>query len=274
MNIQIDKLFHCPCNWRFKSIWLQNEDFFSFIKIKIDLYFEINTDQTGACTRWEAFKAYIRGEIISYTSSKTKQQKAEMRDLEKQIKKLENDLDQGNDPLKHKELLFLRSKYNELSTDRAAKSLLWQRYYDQGEKAGKLLAWRIRKLQTERAINSIRTSNGDLTVDPQEINSTFREFYEQLYKSEIPPTSLERDAFLDSLAFPVLSEEAKQNLDNHLTEEEISAAIQSINTNRAPEPDGLTIEFYKAFQKQLLTPLMAMYKESYNKETLPPTLRR
>lgn len=89
MCIQIDKLVHCPSNWRFKAIWLQNEDFVTFIKSRIDLYFEFNTDQTGASTRWEAFKAYIRGEIISYTSSKSKQQKAEMCDLEKHIKLLE-----------------------------------------------------------------------------------------------------------------------------------------------------------------------------------------
>ncbi len=35
---------------------------------------------------------------------------------------------------------------------------LKQSYYDQGEKSGKLLAWRIRKIQTDRAINSIFTT--------------------------------------------------------------------------------------------------------------------
>lgn len=34
----------------------------------IDNYFEINLDGTDACVRWEAFKAYMTGEIISYTN--------------------------------------------------------------------------------------------------------------------------------------------------------------------------------------------------------------
>lgn len=49
------------------------------------------------------------------------------------------------------ELIILSAKYNKMSTDESAKSLMWlkQGYHDQGEKAGKLSAWRIKKLQTD-----------------------------------------------------------------------------------------------------------------------------
>lgn len=64
----------------------------------------------------------------------------------------------------HRDLSLLRAEYNKLSVDKVVKSLMWlkQSYYDQGEKAGKLLAWRIKKIQSERAINSIVTSSGNL----------------------------------------------------------------------------------------------------------------
>ena len=102
---------------------MHNPEFLKFIEEKIDDYFELNTDQTNACIRWEAFKAYIRGKIISFTSSKTKQQKVEMETLE--IKALETELNQGDDPMKQRDALFLRTKYNKLSADKAAKSILW-----------------------------------------------------------------------------------------------------------------------------------------------------
>lgn len=70
-----------------------------------------------------------------------------------------------------------------------------------------------------------------------------------------------------------MSEDAKLELDGNLTVEEITAAMQKIYTNRAPGPDGLTIEFYKTFQKQLLAPLMDMCRESYINGTLSPSLR-
>jgi len=46
---------------------------------------------------------------------------------------------------------------------------LKQSYYDQGEKCGKLLAWRLKKKQLDRAINSIKTPAGDMTSEPVEI---------------------------------------------------------------------------------------------------------
>ena len=91
----------------------------------------------------------------------------------------------------------MRAEYNKLTTDKVAKNLLWtkQSYYDQGEKPGKLLAWQLKKIQAERAINSVETMSGDVTTDPIEINATFRNFYELLYKSEYTGTT--QQAFLD-----------------------------------------------------------------------------
>lgn len=60
---------------------------------------------------------------------------------------------------------------------------------------------------------------------------------------------------------------------NDITVEELLRAIKSINSGKAPGPDGLPIEFYKTFQKQLLILLLNMFKESLNNGIVPPTLR-
>lgn len=46
---------------------------------------------------------------------------------------------------------------------------LKQSYNEQGEKASKLPAWRIKQMETERAINTIQTDEGLVTSDPKEI---------------------------------------------------------------------------------------------------------
>jgi len=99
-----------------------------------------------------------------------------MQTLEGQIKTLELDLYENNDEDKQQQLKVMRAEYNKLKTDRVAKNLLWtkQAYYDQGEKPSKLLAWRVKKMQAVRTINSIKKMSGDLTTDPIEINATFR----------------------------------------------------------------------------------------------------
>lgn len=146
-------------------------------------------------------------------------------------------------------------------------------YYDQGEKAGKLLAWRLKKIQTSRAINSIVLDNGENLVDPKFINDAFAEYYENLYKSQYPDNMDKQDQFLDQLQFPTLSEETKNDLDGKLSIQELKEALTHMNTGKARGPDGLPIELYKRFSDKLLPHLLEMYNESYKKGILPPSLR-
>ena len=70
--------------------WLQDPDFLRYVVVHIDVYFTLNTDQTSASTRWEAFKAYIRGQIISFTSFKSNQLR-KMRAMDSKIRELEKE---------------------------------------------------------------------------------------------------------------------------------------------------------------------------------------
>lgn len=147
LTLYIPGIVRCPPRWRLQTKWLQDPKFVKFLGDNIDNYFCMNTDQTSAGTRWEAFKAFIRGVMISYTDYKSKSHYRNLIKLEAQIKALELDLYQNDSPEKHKELFLLRTRYKELSNTIIAANLLWlkQSYYDQGDKAGKLLAWRIKK---------------------------------------------------------------------------------------------------------------------------------
>lgn len=150
---------------------------------------------------------------------------------------------------------------------------LKQSYYEQGEKASKLLAWRIKQLETERTINTITTDGGLETSDPQEINRTFREFYEKLYYTECSSTAIEsQKEFLDSLSFASLDDDAVKSLNSELIAEDLSLAISSMKGGKCPGPDGIPIEIYKIFKDKLITPLLDMYNESLNNGSLPPSL--
>lgn len=240
-----------PPRWRFQSRWLQDRTFVEFVGIHIDLYFSMNTNETSPTVRWEAFKAYIRGMIISYSSSQNKAFKSKLNSLERCIKDLEDRIVTQDSPELQAKLLVLRTRYSELSSNQTAASLLRlkQSYYDQGEKAGKILAWHIKKLQSERAINSIKT-NGKLTNDQAEINSAFKMFYEKLYTSEHEDSG-QQEHFLSSLVFPTISTDSKGKLDHIIGTDELSEAITSMSGGKAAGPDGLPIEIYKRFKDKL-----------------------
>lgn len=275
IKIQLWKIDHGPKRWRLQTHILKDKNCIKFIEKCIYNYFDLNKNETSASIRWEAFKAYIRGEIISYTSAQNKTYNQEILSMEKEIKTLENEIYNNNNSRKMQNLTILRAKYDKLMTDKVAKSLLWtkQTYYDQGKKAGKLLAWRIKKLQADRSISSIKTDAGELSTDPIETNKTFKKFYEKLYESECNVNEEVQNAFLDQLPLKVISEEDKIFLDNPITKEEILEAIGDMNSGRAPGPDGLPPQFYKVFKNKLVQPLINMFNESCESGILPDSLR-
>lgn len=55
--------------WRFNSRLLADEKFVDFLDNQIDYFFETNcTPGTTYCNLWETMKAFLRGQIISFTT--------------------------------------------------------------------------------------------------------------------------------------------------------------------------------------------------------------
>jgi hypothetical protein len=105
--------------------------------------------------------------MIHFTTSKSKNSHQKLKLLQNKIKIWREKYSTGG----HKKLLLLRAQYNSISAGRAAVGLLRlnQSRYDQGEKAGNILAWRIKQQQAERAINSIQDAGGAVMVDPRRL---------------------------------------------------------------------------------------------------------
>ena len=264
-----------PPKWKFQQKWINDAELMAFLEEQIDLFFTVNTDETSACTKWEAFKAFIRGQIINFTSSKSKKANQKRLLLETKIKKLESAYFIDPCLTVHQELLLLRSQFNEMSASKAASNLLKlkQSVFDQGEKPGRVLAWRIKKLQTERSITKLKNNAGEIVADPLAINEAFREYYEKLYSSELIQERVDQSSFLDSLTIPKLPEEDSANLERVLTLREIYEAITCMNSGKTPGPDGLPVEIYKKFASKLGPPLLEMFLESFESGILPPTMR-
>lgn len=244
------------------TTWLRDPEFLKIIDKQIDYYFEINTNQTSASVRWEAFKAFIRGQMIICTNYKYKCCQVEMVNLENKIKKIESEIYQKITPDLLLELHKLKMKYNELSLEHAKKSLmrLKQTYYEGGERVGKLLAWRIKQLQTERAINSIQIKEGEVTFDQTfEINVVFRNYYQALYSSEYLESATEKQkVFLDTLDFGSTDLGFMVSLEDDLKSEELSEAIISMKGGKTPSPDGIPIELYNIFHHKLITAVITL----------------
>ena len=66
-----------------------------------------------------------------------------------------------------------------------------------------------------------------------------------------------------------LTDEQRQTLDTELTITDFTSALNQMNRNSSPGPDGLTTEFYQAFFSDLAPLFSAMVKETFLNEGLP-----
>ena len=261
--------------WRLNTSLLSDSDFAEYISQQIDFFIDTNaTGGTNHSTLWEAFKAYMRGQLISRLAYDKQMRSFTLTNLMHRIQSLESQNIQSPSPALYKEKLLLKTEFENLSTINAEEMILKSRhtYYEHGDKPSRLLAHQLRQSAASRVIAEINTSSG-LTRDPQEINNAFRNFYVSLYTSEQQPTTDDLLTFFANLSIPKLSEDIAENLDRPITAEEVGEAIMATQSGRSPGPDGYPAEFFKRFSAKLIPLLHNMFTESLASGILPKTLR-
>lgn len=90
-------------------------------------------------------------------------------------------------------------------------------------------------------ILEINSTKGDTMCTQLEINSVFREYYEQLYKTPHKLTIMDYAPFFDDIQLPQLLEGYKEEVKKPVTGMEIRVAIKALPRNKAPGGDGLPI---------------------------------
>lgn len=263
--------------WRFNPFILADHKFVSYFSEEFQSFLSINSASTNdPSLLWETSKAFARGLIISYVSSKRRRQAEQRKILESKLKVSEREYIARPSPTRLKEVSALRSALDSLLTEHAEAKIRFakQRLYEQGDKAGRYLAYLTRKKSDSKTITSIIDDTGKQVFDHVAINSAFKIFYENLYRSDLQQDSSGlMDTFFSSLDFPQLTDDQRTKINAPITKEEVMIAINALPSGKAPGPDGLSSEFYKEFQGLLIEPLLNMLTDSLEKGILPSSLR-
>lgn len=165
--------------WHFNPSLLSGSDFINTINSRIDLFISTNVKpDVSAATIWESCKAYLRGEIISYSAYQRKIAVENKVSLSKDIAELQSKCINTPNADLLKQLLMKKAKYDILASKETAQSLLraCHNYYEFEDKPSKLLAHQIQQASTSRHITQINTDIGP-TINPQSINNQFKHFY-------------------------------------------------------------------------------------------------
>ncbi len=271
LSLALPNLPQIKKHWRFNSSLLSDDEFIKFIKEHITFFFQTNDTPDISCLAvWDAFKAYLRGQIISFTANMRRKAMQERLELAKQIKEIDQKYSLVKDPDLYNKRVELQTKFNLASTYQIERQLLRSKslFYIHGDKSGKLLANQLRGLKSKGHITKIQMEDGTTTSDHVKINNTFRNYYSKLYTSEFSNT-ISMDNFLNSLNIPTLSTDNKMKLEEPITKEEIAAAILCLQSGKSPGPDGFPAQFFKAFSPLLSSHLSAVLSDSFEQGNLP-----
>lgn len=98
---------------------------------------------------------------------------------------------------------------------------LKSKFYESGEKSGKLLVRQLHQKEISYAIPAVKNEKGELVTDTGDINKVFANFYEQLYRSEVNSEVGNYGTFFSNINLPEISGNQKDFLDSPVTTEEI-----------------------------------------------------
>lgn len=148
-----------------------------------------------------------------------------------------------------------------------------QKYYENGNRASWLLAFRLKKQQSSNMVQKLKDNNAILTK-PDEISQSFAEFYKTLYKNTDTCTNDEEmSQFLNDIKLKELPESMARELDEPVKELKIRQIISTLKNNKSPGPGGYINEFYKVFTDMLSPLLLHAYHHALQSGSMAPSWR-
>ena len=113
LNLNFAAQHKATYSWKLDSTLLSDNIFCNRIARSIDLFVETNKNEhTSPTTIWETLKAYLRGQIISYTAHTRKNQKRQQNELMEAISDLDRRCSISPSPELVKERLSLQTEFN------------------------------------------------------------------------------------------------------------------------------------------------------------------
>jgi hypothetical protein len=106
-----------------------------------------------------------------------------------------------------------------------------------------------------------------MTTDPEEIQNTIRSFYKSVYSTKLENLA-EMAKFLDRYQVTMLNQDQVNDLNSHISHNEIEAVINSLPTKKIPGPDGFSAEFYQTFKEDLIPVLHKLFHKIEAEGTL------
>ena len=257
--------------WQFNNSLLEDQNFKEIVRLFWSDWQKQKCDFPDIATWWDFGKIHIKSIAQMYSTKLTQEKRSALLEINRKIDELQsaptltlqnkNALDEQRDAL------------NSLLKNEARGALVRSRfkYTNESDSCSSFFFSLEKSNSLSKTISRIRLSSGCISEDPSEIKKHVRDFYETLY-SENPS---DKNA-LNNLSANVVTLDPSllEDLDIHLTIEELDLAVKQLGKNRSPGLDGLTSEFYQVFWPIIRKDFLTVFTLSLESGSLPHSFRR
>uniref|UniRef100_A0A3B5PV23 Reverse transcriptase domain-containing protein n=1 Tax=Xiphophorus maculatus TaxID=8083 RepID=A0A3B5PV23_XIPMA len=260
--------------WHFNSALIYDQSFKEVLTYFWTGFRETKADFSSIKQWWDYGKVQIRLLSQQHTVNVTRDITESIRDLEMSIVDLERLSDTtGNreyfEALKSKRLTL--ANLLESKVQGALVRSRMQNITEMDAPSGFFFGLE-RKQGQRKMIHSLLSDTGQHLSEPGQIRRRAVEFYHSLFRSEYDESERMMEEFCEEL--PQIYKETSTDLERPLGIQELHTALQSMQGQKSPGVDGLTVEFFKAYWDLLAQDMLEMYNESLATGSLPTSCRR
>ena len=262
-----------PRFWKLNNSLLHNRNYIDGMNKLLDI--ELSQNYVSKRQHWEVIKLTAWGSTIQFAARKKKAKNNELIALQRKLggihKKLPNlptILLESADAQAQR----IQHDINVIMTEHAKGAIVRSRSKWQflAERPTKYFLNLEKQNFCKKTIYRLKTEQGEIITDPNEILKAQNEYYKKLYTSQ-GETDL---SYLNDVELPKVSNSCKESLNNIISSWEISKAIQKMKNNRCPGVDGFPIEWYKMFYPKLKDFLHDLYAEIVDENEFHLTTRQ
>ena len=223
---------------------------------------------------WDLVKFRIKEMSINFSKTLKSVQNQEIKYLEKQLHRLDDDKAQNkeNSAIKEK----LQKLYDDLYEQKAIGAQIRSRakWVEKGERNTRFFLNLEKHHQLNNCILNLKNAKGNLLDNKVDIMSEAMNFYKNLYTSH-GVTNTEIQNFMKKIKIKNrLNLDSANMLEGDIEETEVLNVIEQMALNKTPGDDGLPVEFYRTFWPNIKDLIMDAYAEAYCQGELASSQKR
>ena len=267
MVVDLDSFERGTGYWKFNTTLLQDKTFVEQMSKEIDKTLELSFHKNPV-ERWETLKVRVKKVSQEYSRNKTSEDKLVISQLSEKVIEYESNqpLNQAEEDILNRSKIELEEKLFERTRGIMFRSKV--KWYEEGERNTKYFFSLEKARYNAKTCFKIIEDDKEIT-HPEQILEAQKKFYGELYGPD-PQVKFNMENIYGIKVKP--EDEKKQS--EQLTLSDLEIAVKGMKNNKTPGEDGIPVDFYKVFWRNIKSAFMDTVLKCYDECILHGSARK